>query len=290
LKWTRERTAAVGGTSNDLIAANLAAVRRRRIWRIVIAASVLSFVAAIAGCLFMMRTRGVQVEVERMRNEVGELLTAMVNGGVGESFARHIPRLVDVTAQWDRKFAERSESFRGLSVEIDQVQEMHRLGVKAEGWRKELEVIAPTQRGELWQKSIKPKIVAEQKKWPNRTHEKGASEWMQDFGKEFWYGVKHGFSWPVGLYQRMAELIRGGGAISQLDAGDCLRYLLFPYRLSGFTVLRLAGIVLTTTGLGYALCWLGLKTRLGWLSYAGLINFLYLLNIALFILYLEVTK
>lgn len=259
-------------------------------WKLVIGASVLSLVAAIAGCLFMMRTRGVQVEVEQMRNDVGELLTAMVHNGAGESFARHLPRLIDVTAQWDRKFAMRSENFRGLSAEIDQVQEMQRLGAKAEGWRRELEGFAPTQRAEFWQKNIKPKVVGEQKKWPNRSHSKGASEWMEDFGKEFWYGVKHGFLWPVGLYRRTAEILRGGGVISQLDVGDRLRYMLFPYRLSGFTILRLMGIVFTTTGLGYLLCWLGLKTRFGALSYLGLLYFVYLLNIALFILYLEATK
>ena len=165
---------------------------------------------------------------------------------------------------------------------------MHRLGVTAEHWRKELEAVAPTQRGELWQKSLKAQIAAEQKKWPNRTHEKNASEWFGDLGKEFWFGLKLGFTWPVGLYDRFSQIVKGGGAIDRLELGDMIRFLFFPYRVSSFTMLRLFGIVLATSLIGYFCCWLGLKSRFGFLSYIGLVYFLYLLNIALFILYLEV--
>ena len=55
-------------------------------------------------------------------------------------------------------------------------------------------------------------------------------------------------------------------------------------------MLRLAGIALVTSGLGYLLCWLGMKSRFGWLSYLGLIYFLYLVNVAIFIVWLEVTR
>lgn len=276
------------GSGNDAVAAQLAAKKRRRVWHMVIAANVVAVVATVAGCLFMMRTQGVKADVEKMRNEVGEMLTMMSLGGASESVARHLPALIDTAARWDRNFAKRRESFRGMDAEINQVQAMHRLGDLAERWRKELEGVSPMQRNELWQKGLKARVEAEQKKWPNRTHKKGASEWARDLWKEFWFGLKHGVAWPVGVYQRTYDLARGGASLDRLEIGDRLRYILFPYRLSSFTMLRLAGIALATSGLGYMMCWLGLKSRFGWLSYAGLVYFLYLLNIALFIVYLEV--
>lgn len=290
LKWTRERTAVFGGTSNDEVAANIAATRRRRIWKVVFVANVVALTAAIAGCLLMMKTQGVRADVAEMRDEIGETLTMMTIDGASKSVARHLPHLIDTAARWDRAFAAKSESFRGLDVEINQVQEMHRLGETAERWRKELEGVSPMQRSEYWQKGLKAQIETEQKKWPNRTHRKGVSEWFGDIGKEFWFGVQHGALWPVGIYERMSELIKGGRALDALGSGDCLRYILFPYRLSSLTMLRLAGIVIVTSCLGYLLCWLGLKTRFGGLSYVGLLYFLYLLNITFFIVWLEIME
>lgn len=278
------------GTSNDAVAARIAAAKRRRVWQVVIVAHVIALFAAVAGCLLMVRTQGIQADVARMRDEVGETLTMMSLGGASEAVARYLPSLIDTTARWDRKFASKREGFRGMDVEIDQVQAMHRLGATAERWRKDLEGISPMQRNELWQKGLKAQVEGEQKKWPNRTHKKGVSEWLEDVGKEFWFGMKHGFLWPIGVYDRTAELVKGGSVIDRLEVGDRFRYILFPYRLSAFTMLRLAGIALTTSGLGYLMCWLGLKSRLGGLSYVGLIYFFYLLMVALFIVWLEVTK
>ena len=290
MKWTRNSVAGTGGTNNDAIVAQLVAAKSRRIWRIVLVANAVAILAAIAGCLFMMKAQGVKADVAQMRDEVGETLTMMTLDGAGEAVAKHIPRLIDTTARWDRKFAARREGFRGMDAEINKVQEMHRLGAAAERWRKDLEGVSPMQRNELWQKNVKAQVEAEQKRWPNRTHEKGATEWLGDMGKELWYGVKHGTLWPIGIYERTAELVKGWRGIDNLEVGDRLRYILFPYRLSTFTMLRLLGIVLVTSAFGYLLCWLGLKSRFGWLSYAGLFYFLYLLNIALFIVWLEVTK
>lgn len=273
---------------NDAVAATLAQVRRRRVWHFVVGANIVAVIAVAAGCLFMTRTQGVKVDVSRMRDEVGESLTMMSLGGANEAVSRHLPRLAETTARWYRKFAVRSESFRGLDVEIDQVHMMVRLGGLVERWRREMEDVSPMQRNELWNKSIKAQVEAEQKKWPNRTHRKGLSEWARDWWKEFWFGLNQGFAWPVGLYQRTAEMIRGGLSMNRLGPGDRLRYILFPYRLSAFTMLRLAGIAISTSAIGYLMCWIGLKSRFGWLSYCGLVYFFYLLNIALFIVYLEV--
>ena len=131
------------GTSNDAVAARLAAAKRRRVWHIVIVANAVAIVASIAGCLFMMRTQSLHSDIAKMRDEVGESLTMMSLGGASEAVARHIPRLVDTVARWDRKFAAKRESFRGMDAEINQVQAMHRLGLEAERWRKELEGISP---------------------------------------------------------------------------------------------------------------------------------------------------
>ena len=120
------------GTENDAVAARLAATRRRRVWQIVIGAHAVALIAAIVGCLFMMKSQGVQADVARMRDEVGETLTMMSLGGVGEAVAKHLPRLIDTTARWDRAFAAKRESFRGMDVEINQVQAMHNLGAMAE--------------------------------------------------------------------------------------------------------------------------------------------------------------
>ena len=286
----RDRYAGPAGTGDDPVAAQLAATKRRRVWRIVIVSNAVALVAAIAGCLFLMGTQGIHADVSKMRDEVGENLTMMSLGGASEAVARHIPGLLGTTARWNRKFADRREAFRGLDVEIDQVQAMCRLGDMAERWRRELEGVSPMQRNEIWQKSIKAQVVEEQKKWPNITHEKGVSEWLRDVWLEFWYGIRQGLIWPCGAYDRIAELVRDGRALDSLDVGGCLRYVLFPYRLSAFTMLRLAGIALVTSGLGYLLCWLGMKSRFGWLSYLGLIYFLYLVNVAIFIVWLEVTR
>ena len=290
MKWTRNRIAGSDERTNDAIVAQLVAAKSRRVWRIVLIANAVAILAAIAGCLFMMKTQGVKADVAQMRDEVGETLTMMTLGGASEAVARHIPQLLGTAACWDRKFAARREGFRGMDAEIDKVQEMHRLSVTAELWRRDLEGVPPTMRNELWQKSLKAQVEAEQKKWPNRTHKKGADEWLVDLWKEFWFGVKHGALWPIGIYERTAELVKGGHGIENLGVGDRLRYIMFPYRISTFTMLRLLGIVIVTSAFGYLFCWLGLKSRFGWLSYMGLFYFLYLLNVALFIVWLEVTK
>ena len=265
--------------------------KRRRVWRIVIGVNAVAVIAMIAGCLLMIRTQGVKADVAQMRDEVGETLTMMSLGGASEAVARHLPKLVNTVARWKRKFGKmKKESFRGMDVEIDHVQAMHRLGLTAEDWRRELEGVSPMQRNELWQKTLKSQIEGEQKKWPNITHEKGASEWLLDFSKEIWLGARHGMEWPVGIYKRVSELVRGGRGIDNLDVGDRIRYILFPYRLSSFTMLRLLGITLAISALGYLMCYLGLKSRFGWLSYAGLIYFFYLINVAIFIVWLEVTE
>lgn len=279
------------GTDNDAVAAQIAQSRRRRVWKVVIVSNAVALIAAIAGCLFMMRTQGIHTDIAKMRDEVGETLTMMSLGGASEAVTRYLPVLIDTTARWDRKFAAKSEAFRGLDVEINQVQAMHNLGVAAERWRRELEGISPMQRNELWQKGLKAQVEGEQKKWPNLTHKKGWTEWLKDVGLEFWFGMKHGLVWPCGIYDRTAELVRGGRGIDSLGFGDRFHYILFPYySLSAFTMLRLAGIALVTTGLGYAMCWVGLKSKFGWLSYLGLIYFLYLINVAIFIVWLEVTR
>ena len=290
MKGMQNRIDRTGGTRNDSVAAQLAAAKRRLILKIVFVANAVAVLAAIAGCLFMMGSSGVKSDVAKMRDEVGEALTMMTLGGANEAVAKHIPRLIDTTGRWGHKFAAKREGFRGMDAQINQVQSMYRLHEMAERWHKDLEGVSAMQRNEFWQKSLKAQVEAEQKKWPNRTHQKGASEWMVDLWKEFWFGLKHGLEWPVGLYTRMVELVKGGRDIDNLEIGDRLRYILFPYRLSGFTMLRLAGIAFATSGIGYLLCWIGLKSRFGWLSYVGLLYFLYLLNIALFILWLEVTK
>ena len=286
----RERFAGTHSAANDAVSARLAAERRRRVWRIVIVANAVALVAAIAGCLFMVRTQGVHADIAKMRDEVGETLTMMTMNGASETVARYLPRLIDTTGRWSRKFAAKSESFRGLDKEIDQVQAMQRLGQTAERWRVELEGVSAMHRNELWQKSIKAQVEGEQKKWPNLTHRKGVSEWAVDLLKECWYGVKHGLCWPYGIYERTVEVAKGGRAIDKLNIGERLRYILFPYRLPAFTMLRLLGIAFATSGVGYLMCVIGLKSRFGWLSYVGLVYFLYLLMIALFIVYLEVTK
>lgn len=286
---TCDRFAGPGGTGNDVVAARLAAAKRRRVWKIVVVANVVAIVASIAGCLFMLRTQGIKADVCEMRDEVGETLTMMSLGGASEAVAKYLPSLISTTARWDRKFATRRDAFRGMDLEIDQVQAMHRLGIDAERWRKELEGVSPMQRNEHWNKSLKSQIEAEQKKWPNRTHEKGASEWLVDLWKEFWFGMKHGFMWPVSMYKNTMVIVKGGGAVDRLDVGSRLRLIFFPYRLSYFTMLRLAGIALVTSAIGYLMCWLGLKSRFGWFSYLGLMYFFYLLMIAIFIVWLEVT-
>ena len=285
-----DRFSRTGGAGGETAEARMAASRRRRIWQIVIGANVLALVAAIAGCLFMMKSQGLQRDIAQMRDEVGEALTMMTLGGASEAVARYIPGLVDTTARWDRRFAAKRENFRGMDVEINQVQSMRRLAAMADRWRRDLEGVSPMQRNEIWQRSLKAQVENEQKKWPNRTHEKGTGEWLSDIWREFGFGMKQGLLWPYDVYAGGATLVRGGGAVDRLGVGDRLRYILFPYRLSAFTMLRLAGIALVTTGLGYLLCWLGLKSRLAWLSYVGLVYFLYLFNIAVFIVWLEVTK
>lgn len=285
-----DRYSRSGQSINDTVAMRLAAARRKRLWRIVICANIVAFIAVIAGCLFLMPSQGILADVSRMRDEVGESLTMMTLGGASEAAARYLPHLIDTTKRWDRKFAAKSESFRGMDAQIDQVQAMHRLGETAERWLSELEGVSPMQRNEIWQKSIKAQIDAEQMKWPNRTHKKGVGEFAIDICKEFWYGAEHGLFWPYGIYVRAKEAINGKGAVAKLGIGDCLHYVLFPYRLSTFTFFRLAGIALATSLVGYLLCWIGLKSRIGWLSYTGLIYFVYMLIIALFIVWLEVTK
>lgn len=285
----RDSFARSGGNGNDAVAASLAAAKRRRILQVVIGANVVALVAVIVGCFFMMGSQGLRDDVAKMRDEVGETLTMMSLGGASEAVARYIPSLIDTTAKWNRRFAAKRERFRGMDTEIDQVQAMHSLGLAAERWLQELEGVSPMQRNEHWQKSIKAQVEGEQKKWPNITHQKGAAEWLQDFGKEFWSGVRHGLTWPCGIYDRTAELMRGGTAVDKLEIDDCFRYVLFPYRLSSFSMLRLAGIALTASLLGYLMCWIGMKTRLGWLSYGGLVYFLYLFMLAIFIVWLEVT-
>ena len=279
-----------GRLGNDEIAAQLAATRRRRIWRMVIGVNVFAMVVAIAGCLLMMKSQGLKVDVSKMRDEVGETVTMMSLGGANEAVAKYLPSLIDTTGRWERKFDARSEEFRGMDLEINQVQAMKRLGRMAEGWRRDLEGISPMQRNELWQRNIKMQVDAEQKSWPNRTHQKGASEWLLDIWKEFWYGLKHGLVWPVTMYENVSTLIKGGSGVDRLDVGERFRFVLFPYRLPTFTMLRVAGITIMTSMVGYLFCWLGLKSRLGWFSYIGLLYFLYLFNIALFIVWLEVTK
>ena len=286
----RDRAANSGRMTNDSVAAQLVATRCRRLWRVILIASTVSLIAAIAGCFFMMKTQGLQRDITQMRDEIGETLTMMTLGGASETVSRYLPNLIDTTTRWDRRFAAKRESFRGMDVEVNQVQAMYRLGTTAMRWRSELETVSPMQRNELWQKSIKAQVEAEQKKWPNRTHQKGTMEWFQDWGKEFWYGMKQGGTWPYDIYVGIVALVRGGKSVDRLGVGDRFRYILFPYRISSFTMLRLGGITLVTTGLGYLLCWLGLRSRLGWLSYLGLIYFFYLLNIAFFIVWLEVTK
>ena len=228
----RDRFAEEGAARNDAVAARLAQGRRRRVLHIVVGAHIAALVAAIAGCLFMMRTQGIHSDVEAMRDEVGEILTMMSLGGASEAVSRHLPALIGVTARWDRKFAGRRERFRGMDAEINHVQAMHILGESAERWRRELEGVSPMQRNEVWQKSLKARVESEQKKWPNRTHQKGVSEWMLDLWKEFWFGLKHGFTWPTGIYNRTVEVVKGGSAIDRLGVGDRLRYILFPYRIS----------------------------------------------------------
>ena len=113
---TRNRVAGPDERTNDAITAQLAAAKGRRIWRIVLAANAVAILAAIAGCFFMMGSSGVKTDVAKMRDEVGETLTMMTLGGASEAVAKHIPRLIDTTAQWDRKFAARREGFRGMDA------------------------------------------------------------------------------------------------------------------------------------------------------------------------------
>jgi len=102
--------------------------------------------------------------------------------------------------------------------------------------------------------------------------------------------MKHGLLWPRGIYDRTVEMVKAGRAFDKLGPGDRLHYILFPYRLSAFTMLRLLGIAFVTSGIGYLMCLIGLKSKFGWLSYIGLFYFLYLLMTAVFIVFLEVSK
>ena len=58
------------GMTNDDVVSQLVQRRRRRIWWTAATVSVIALIAAIVGCLFNMRTQGVQSEVAEMRDEI----------------------------------------------------------------------------------------------------------------------------------------------------------------------------------------------------------------------------
>ena len=109
MNGVRER---FGGMDNDAVAVQLAVAKRRRVWKIVIIANAVALVASLVGCLFMMKTQSLHSDIAKMRDEVGETLTMMSLGGANEAVSKYLPRLIDVTARWDRKFASKSEAFR----------------------------------------------------------------------------------------------------------------------------------------------------------------------------------
>jgi len=106
-------------------------------------------------------------------------------------------------------------------------------------------------------------------------------------GDEFLFGVKFAALWPVGIYQRAGELKAAEG---EVDFVEGVKYLVFPHLPSRFSLFRMAGVVLTVMLIGWLLCWLGLKTGSGILVGAGVINFVYLVNVSFIMIYLEVTK
>ena len=55
---------------NDTSAA-ITAAKRRRVWHVVVGANVTALVAAIAGCLFMMRTQGIRAIYDGRVQEEG---------------------------------------------------------------------------------------------------------------------------------------------------------------------------------------------------------------------------
>lgn len=273
---------------NRQVAAQLAHKRVRRFWRTAIAVAVFALLASVVGCLFMMRSQGVREEVAEMRLEVGSSLTLMLSRDPGEVFARLIPELEQRIVNWKKRFADTSR-FRGMDEEINSVQAMFRLETSVERWRADLEGVSATQRYDTWTRLIQPQIEAEAKNWPNVIKEKRSWEWGVDFGKEFGYGLWHGVTWPYGMWTRLVEVTKMKSN-KNAELFDYIRYVIFPYKLSVFTFIRLAGIIGSVLGLGFLFCWLGTKINcLSPLSYLGLVYFVYLLVAALFILWLEVS-
>ena len=279
--------AAEADRRNRQVADQLAHKRVRLFWRSAIAVSTFALLVSVVGCLFMMRSQGVREEVAEMRQDVGASLTQMQSRDPGEVFARCIPALEERLLHWKERFANTSR-FRGMDEEINSVQAMYRLEASVQRWHAELEGVSAMQRHDTWTRLVHPQVEAEAKNWPNVIREKRSWEWGVDFGKEFGYGISHGMTWPYGVWTRLVEVVKMNGN-KGAELFDYIRYVIFPYKLSVFTFIRLAGIIGSVLGLGFLFCWLGTKFNyLSALSYLGLLYFVYLLVAALFIVWLEV--
>lgn len=249
---------------------------RRRFWIVVLVASIAGVAVLSAGCLLLLGRPSIEEGLADMENDIGrdmlELSIASASRGLDM-----IPKIRAKAEKWTGDLG-RLGDFRRRDQDIDRVQKLRPLIQKADRWETALSSVPPGNRAEAWQR-LKFEIAAEAQSWPVVAVPESPRHFFNwRFVLE---GAKLGALWPAGFarrgYRVANEGLRGVGGLDSLSA---LRYVFHPYGKWSFEMTHLLGFGLAAIGMGYLLCWTGMRVNFAGLSYLGVAYFLYVVFFA----------
>lgn len=87
-------------------------------------------------------------------------------------------------------------------------------------------------------------------------------------------GLLEGVCWPFRMGKRAWECLRPGAFA--IPFGRRFRYIVFPWTLAALSFPWLLGLGFMAAAVGYFLCWLGMKADSLFLSFLGLLYFLFI--------------
>jgi BMFP domain-containing protein YqiC len=150
--------------------------------------------------------------------------------------------------------------------------ELARLKGRVQEWEARLRETPKTRREEVWIKTM-VEVLGERNRWPIAGVVRApTSLWKRHLWSDLEEGVGIGVLWPVRAVVH---------AVGKRPAGyGRVRYMLFPYGRTALRSLHVVGFGLISIGLGYGLCWIGMRLNNAQLSYMGLIYFIYVIVFA----------
>lgn len=239
-----------------------------------------------AGVVSWQRAHSLSAKLEAMESDVSRMLADALDAQNAGELPERVDRGLSLCSAWRKRFRSADPGpDRKLADKLFRLNDLEETSLPR--WRRILVV----QEGGPWdmpleerRKLVRREMLAEQEKWPEPPPPPLKIVLSDGIGK-FSDGAVVGISWPWESGRRAFFAWTVENARTA-PASWKLRYAFFPWRLGNFSFAWILGFGALAAATGYFLCWFGMKSNSAFLSFFGLVYFLYMVVFVVCLMFL----